>query len=193
MRWKIRCTDPIPGAQHIENKRGKRPGSFPSLSARPKRCPRQPRGISDARENSLSMEQYEKLYLYKRIVLAKLFIDRNFADNIDVDKIANQANFSKFHFIRLFKAICGKSPHNYLIGVRVEKAKKFLGDGISILDVSQQVGFESPTSFSATFKKMAGKTPSEYRNQLAVKRSAIHTNPLSAIPNCFAETHGWKR
>ena len=137
------------------------------------------------------MEQYEKLYLYKRIVQSKLFIDNNFADNIDLDKIADQAYFSKFHFIRLFKAIYGKSPHNYLICVRVEKAKKFLADGISILDVSQLVGFESPTSFTATFKKMAGKTPSEYRNRLAVKKLAIDTNPLSAIPNCFAETHGW--
>ena len=137
------------------------------------------------------MEQYEKIYLYKRIVQSKLFIDNNFADNIDIDKIADQAYFSKFHFIRLFKAIYGKSPHNYLISVRVEKAKKFLADGISILDVSQLVGFESPTSFTATFKKMAGKTPSEYRNRLAVKKLAIDTNPLSAIPNCFAETHGW--
>ena len=137
------------------------------------------------------MEQYEKLYLYKRIVQSKLFIDNNFADNIDLDKIADQAYFSKFHFIRLFKAIYGKSPHNYLISVRVEKAKKFLADEISILDVSQLVGFESPTSFTATFKKIAGKTPSEYRNQMAVKKLAIDTNPLSAIPNCFAETHGW--
>jgi AraC-like DNA-binding protein len=137
------------------------------------------------------MEQYEKLYLYKRIVQSKLFIDNNFADNIDLDKIADQACFSKFHFIRLFKAIYGKSPHNYLISVRIEKAKKFLADGISILDVSQWVGFESPTSFTATFKKLAGKTPSEYRNQMAVKKFAIHNNPLSAIPNCFAETHGW--
>jgi AraC-like DNA-binding protein len=139
------------------------------------------------------VEQYEKLYLYKRIVQAKLFIDNNFADNIDVDKIADQAYFSKFHFIRLFKAIYGKSPHNYLISVRIEKAKKFLAHGISILDVSLRVGFESPTSFTATFKKIAGKTPSEYRSRLAAKRSAIHANPLVAIPNCFAETHGWTK
>ena len=51
------------------------------------------------------MEQYEKLYLYKRIVQSKLFIDNNFADNIDLDKIADQACFSKFHFVRLFKSI----------------------------------------------------------------------------------------
>jgi len=137
------------------------------------------------------MEQYEKLYLYKRIVQAKLFIDNNFAGNIDVDNIADQACFSKFHFIRLFKTVYGKSPHNYLVWVRIGKAKKFLADGISVLDVSQRVGFDSPTSFTAAFKKMAGKTPSEYRSHAAVKKRAISANPLSAVPNCFAETYGW--
>ncbi len=45
------------------------------------------------------MEQDEKIYLYKRIVKAKLFIDDYYADNIDLDNIADQAHFSKFHFI----------------------------------------------------------------------------------------------
>jgi len=137
------------------------------------------------------MEQFEKIYLYKRIVQAKLFIDNNFACNIDLDNIADQACFSKFHFIRLFKTIYGKSPHNYLVWVRIDRAKKFLADGISVLDVCQRVGFDSPTSFTATFKKMAGQTPSAYRRQAAVKKGAIFANPLTAVPNCFAETHGW--
>jgi AraC-like DNA-binding protein len=137
------------------------------------------------------MDQFEKFYLYKRIVQAKLFIDNNFAENIDLDNIADQAYFSKFHFIRLFKTIYGKSPHNYLVWVRIENAKKLLADGFSVLDVCQRVGFDSPTSFTAMFKRMAGKTPSEYGRQAAVKKRAIHTNPLSAVPNCFAETYGW--
>lgn len=139
------------------------------------------------------MEQYEKLYLYKRIVQAKLFIDSHFADNIDLDNIADQACFSKFHFIRVFKSIYGKSPHNYLISVRMEKAKKFLTEGVSILAVSVRVGFDSPTSFTGVFKKVVGKTPSAYRNQAIIKKVAITANPLSAVPNCFAQTHGWAK
>ncbi len=137
------------------------------------------------------MDQFEKFYLYKRIVQAKLFIDDHFADPIDLDNIADQAYFSKFHFMRLFKTIYGRSPHNYLVWVRIERAKTFLADGVSVLDVSLRVGFDSPTSFTATFKKMAGKTPSEYSRLAAIKKRAIHTNPLSVVPNCFAETHGW--
>ena len=139
------------------------------------------------------MEQYEKLYLYKRIVQSKLFIDKHFADNIDLDNIADQACFSKFHFIRLFKSIYGRSPHNYLVSVRIERAKNFLTEGVSVLDVSLRVGFDSSTSFTATFKKIVGKTPSAYSRQAIVKKMAIVANPLSAIPNCFAQTHGWAK
>src|SRR6187399_1471450 len=50
------------------------------------------------------MEQYPRQYLYLRTVRAKLFIDANFASDIDLDKIADEACFSKFHFVRLFKS-----------------------------------------------------------------------------------------
>ena len=65
-----------------------------------------------------------------RIVKAKLFIDDRFADNIDLGNIANQANFSKFHFIRLFKSIYGLTPKNYLIKTRIDKAKKIFSNRI---------------------------------------------------------------
>jgi len=59
---------------------------------------------------------YPKVYLYRGIVQAKPFIDNNYADHI-----ADEAFFSKFHFIRLFKKIYSKTPHQYLITVRSEK------------------------------------------------------------------------
>jgi AraC-like DNA-binding protein len=79
------------------------------------------------------MEHYEKIYLYKRIVKAKLFIDDHYADHIDLRNISGQANFSKFHFIRLFKSIYGSTPNNYLVKVRMESAKKILTKGQSVL------------------------------------------------------------
>ncbi len=139
------------------------------------------------------MEQYEKIYLYKRIVQAKLFIDNHFSEKIDIDNIADQAYFSKFHFIRLFKAIYGKSPHNYLIKVRIDKAKLLLAEDLQVLAVCLMVGFDSPTSFTATFKKIVGKTPIVYRNEQKARKQAIDANPLSVVPNCFAETHGWSK
>jgi AraC-like DNA-binding protein len=141
----------------------------------------------------LKMEQYEKVYLYRRIVRAKLFIDAHFADRLDLDNIADQAHFSKFHFIRLFKSIYGSTPHHYLIKVRMEQARILLAGDSTVLDTSQLVGFDSATSFTAVFKKYAGKTPSEFQLQNRLKRAAIQTNPLVAIPNCFAQSHGWTK
>jgi AraC-like DNA-binding protein len=139
------------------------------------------------------MKQYEKIYLYQRIVKAKLFIDNNYSGNLDLDNISDQAHFSKYHFIRLFKSVYGKTPNNYLIKVRIENAKILLAKGDSVSEASMSVGFDSPTAFAGAFKKITGISPSEYRSAQAIKRNAIAVNPLLYIPNCFAETHGWKK
>jgi len=137
------------------------------------------------------MEQYEKIYLYQRIVRAKLFIDSYYADNLDLDNISDQAHFSKFHFIRLFKSIYGKTPNNYLIKIRMDNAKILLAKGHSVLETSIMVGVDSPTSFAGMFKKVVGQTPSAFQKEQEIKRNAIQANPLLFVPNCFAETQGW--
>src|SRR5437870_10067267 len=109
------------------------------------------------------MNAYPKIYLYKRIVQAKLFIDAHYADNIDLDAIADEAYFSKFHFIRLFKSIYGKTPHQYLTYVRIERAKQYLKSDFTVTDTCCKVGFDSLTSFIGLFKKHEGQTPSAYQ------------------------------
>src|SRR6185295_2134850 len=99
-------------------------------------------------------EEYPKFYLYKRIVQTKLFIDSHFAEKIDLNDIADEAYFSKFHFIRLFKNIYGKTPHQYLIKVRIERAKGFLQKNHSVTEVCFMVGFESLSSFTGLFKRV---------------------------------------
>jgi AraC-like DNA-binding protein len=139
------------------------------------------------------MEQYEKIYLYKRLVTAKLYIDNHFSNNIDLDNISGQANFSKFHFIRLFKSIYGLTPKNYLIKTRIENAKELLAAGHTVLESGFMVGLESPTSFTGMFKKITGITPSSYQKQQSLRQNNILQNPLSFVPNCFAETNGWTK
>jgi AraC-like DNA-binding protein len=138
-------------------------------------------------------EQYPRIYIYKRIVQAKLFIDDHYAESIELNNIADEAYFSKFHFIRLFKSIYGKTPHHYLTSVRMENARKLLISGISVSDVCFSVGFDSVTSFSGLFKKITGQTPSAFRQQQLKRQSEIIARPLSFIPNCFAESRGWNK
>jgi len=141
----------------------------------------------------MTTEQYPKVYLYRRIVQAKLFIDRNYDKSIDVDNISDEAYFSKFHFIRLFKKIYGKTPHQYLTVVRIDKALELLTNNIPVSEVCYAVGFESLSSFSGLFKRSIGITPSAYLEKQQKIKEQIVQSPLAFIPGCFAEKHGWKK
>src|SRR5687767_15897771 len=103
-------------------------------------------------------DPYPKVHLYRRIVQAKLFIDNHYSDNIDLGNISDEAYFSKFHFIRLFKKIYGKTPHQYLTSVRIGKAMELLKANIPVSDVCYAVGFESLSSFSGLFKRIVAVT-----------------------------------
>src|SRR4026209_788529 len=103
--------------------------------------------------------------LTKQIVGSKLYIDKHFSENINLDKVAGKALVSKFHFIRLFKKYYGRTPNQYLQEVRIEKAKKLLQKGKSIDEVCNAIGFASKTSFISLFKKMTGLTPMTYQNK----------------------------
>ena len=103
--------------------------------------------------------------LTKQIKAAKLYIDKHFSDEINLDKVAGKALVSKFHFIRVFKRYYGRTPHQYLQEVRIEIAKKILLKGKSIDEVCNVIGFKSKTSFISLFKKMTGVTPLVYQNK----------------------------
>lgn len=136
-------------------------------------------------------EQYPKVYLYKRIVQAKLFIDDHYADKIDLDNISDEAYFSKFHFIRLFKKIYGKTPHQYLTFVRIEKAKQLLRTDKPISEVCHAVGFESLSSFGSLFKRIVGVTASAFLEEQQLLRIQILKTPLKFVPACFIYQCGW--
>ena len=141
----------------------------------------------------MPVETFPKIYLYRRIVQAKLFIDENFMHDIPLTKTADEALFSKFHFIRLFKSIYGKTPHQYLIHVRIENAKLLLQSRMSISDVCYAVGFTSISSFTGLFRKIVGQTPSSFQVQQHKWLAEIAEMPLKFIPNCFAEKKGWSK
>lgn len=129
-------------------------------------------------------------YLYRQIAQAKLYIENNYDKEINLDLISREAAFSKYHFIRKFKESFGLTPNQYLIEVRLKKAKKLLLEGISIQDTCWQVGFDSKSSFSNLFKRKFGLSPTSYiQARKAIKQTSIE-NPLNFIPACFAENLG---
>ncbi len=137
------------------------------------------------------MSSYPKFYLYRRIVKAKLFIDAEYAGNIDLDMISEQAFTSKFHFIRQFKSVYGKSPHQYLTKVRIDMAQQLLKQDKAVSVVCFLVGYDSLSTFSGLFSKTVGKTPFEFSNNNKQRKKEIQSKPLAFVPKCYAFMHGW--
>ena len=136
-------------------------------------------------------ENYPKYYLYNRIVQAKLFIDAHYGKEIDLGNIADEAYFSKFHFIRLFSSIYRKTPHQYLMYVRIENAKVLLQKDHPVNETCFAVGFDSVSSFTALFKRHTNICPSKYQQHFKERKRQMQEAPLRFIPNCFAESKGW--
>jgi AraC-like DNA-binding protein len=128
--------------------------------------------------------------IYQRIVAAKVYIDENYHESIDLDAISQQAFLSRFHFHRIFTRIYRKTPHQYLTQTRLEAAKVLLAkEGISITDVCNNIGFESLGSFSSLFRKQSGYSPQYYRNIAWLKKKLAKEEPKRFIPHCFIEQY----
>jgi AraC-like DNA-binding protein len=134
---------------------------------------------------------YPRQYLYRRVVRAKLYIDEHYAANVDLSDIADEACFSKFHFIRLFKTIYGKTPHQYLTEVRINRAKELLDDDATVACACFSVGFDSISTFTGLFKRRVGLTPAAFQRSVLATRDEIAIRPLKFVPNCFVEKRGW--
>jgi AraC family transcriptional regulator len=105
-----------------------------------------------------------RVELYKRLLRARDFIESSYTSEIPLTRIANEAYLSPHHFLRQFKLLFGKTPHQYVVSKRLELALRLLQDNtISITEICSKVGFESLGSFSWMFKKKFGVSPDQYR------------------------------
>lgn len=117
--------------------------------------------------------------------LARRLLDRGYATPITIEQLSQQVALSPFYLIRLFRRTYRQTPHQYLIQVRIARAKELLsGSDLSITDICAEVGFESLGSFSALFRKTVGLSPSTYR-----RRSQTRQNEV-CIPLCVCLLHG---
>ena len=120
--------------------------------------------------------------LLRRLLRAKDLIDREYAQPLDVPMLAQRAYTSTAYFSRSFKRAFGETPHRYLMTRRMERAKALLRDtDLPVTAVSLSVGFSSLGSFSTTFRRLVGESPSGYRRRC---RTAGRDAAASRIPRC---------
>jgi AraC-like DNA-binding protein len=79
--------------------------------------------------------------------------------------MAAAAHLSAAHFSREFKTAYGETPYGYLMTRRVERAMSLLRAGVSVTDACMSVGATSLGSFSSSFTRLVGETPTSYRNR----------------------------
>jgi AraC-like DNA-binding protein len=119
------------------------------------------------------------LFLLPALRRARDLIDRAYSEPLDLDAMAREAGYSRFHFARAFAAAYGETPRTYLTRRRIERAKTLLRTAnLSVTEICFLVGFASLGSFSARFRDLVGRSPTEYRDD-AVARTGV-----PPIPGC---------
>ncbi len=98
------------------------------------------------------------------VYYAKSYISHNFARKITVSSIAKLLSLNRSHFCRVFKSETGMSPVQYIAKYRVDKACFLLSStNLSLLEISDAVGYENYPYFHRTFKFYTGASPKEFR------------------------------
>ncbi|MCA1526706.1 helix-turn-helix domain-containing protein [Bradyrhizobium yuanmingense] len=110
----------------------------------------------------------------RRAVEAALWIDDNSHAELDLEQAAKQAGLSPFHFLRLFSAVLGVTPHQYLVRSRLRHAARLLADeDIAVTDIAYDVGFGDLSNFVRTFHRAAGVSPTKFRQASKGERKIL--------------------
>ena len=94
------------------------------------------------------------------------YMREHLAEEIGLDELAGLLQLSRFYFCTAFRLATGQTPHDWLRAERIARARKLLADPLlSITDIGLSVGYGTPSSFAAAFRKLVGVTPSQYRQR----------------------------
>lgn len=106
-------------------------------------------------------------YKILRIAPALKYIDNNYMHNISIDDLSKVCHLSQTYFRSIFHEIMGKSPLEYLNGIRIINACHLLRtSNLPIIEIASEIGFQSLSSFNRNFIKIVNITPREYRKKL---------------------------
>jgi AraC family transcriptional regulator len=86
-------------------------------------------------------------------------------EELSLDEMAEEAGLSTAHFSQTFRKSTGKSPHQFVLNHRVERAKRMLRADMRILDVAVACGFKTQQHFARVFRQLCGASPTEYRQE----------------------------
>jgi len=121
----------------------------------------------------------------RHLLRAKDLADARYAESISVGDMARAARLSPAHFSREFRRAFGESPHQYLLTRRLERAAALLRTtDWSVADICIAVGLSSVGSFTTSFGRMFGKSPTAYRASFPPAAA------WAMVPACITRVYG---
>ena len=119
----------------------------------------------------------------RHLLRAKDLIDARYRDELDVQVLARAAYLSPAHFSREFRRAFGETPHQYLLTRRLERAAALLQNtDRSVADICFTVGLRSVGSFTTSFRRVYGVSPTAYR-------AAHPPRERARIPTCVMQAY----
>lgn len=120
----------------------------------------------------------------RHLLRAKDLADARYFEPLEVDDLAAAAGLSKAHFSREFRRTFGESPYVYLQTRRLERAAALLRNtDHSVAEICLEVGLQGVGSFTTSFKRMYGMTPTAYRESLPPAASQAR------LPGCVVRAY----
>jgi AraC-like DNA-binding protein len=120
----------------------------------------------------------------RHLLRAKDLADAHYAEPLEVDDLARAAGLSKAHFSREFRRTFGESPYVYLLTRRLERAAALLRNtDHSVAEICLEVGLQGVGSFTTSFKRMYGMTPTAYR------AGAPPASAHARVPACIVRAY----
>src|ERR1700761_569959 len=120
----------------------------------------------------------------RHLLRAKDLADARYAEPLGVEEMAAAAGLSRAHFSREFRRAFGESPYSYLLTRRLERAASLLRiTDRSVAEICLDVGLTSVGSFTTSFKRNFGKTPTAYRE------SYPSAATMALVPGCIVRAN----
>jgi len=121
----------------------------------------------------------------RHLLRAKDVADARYAESLDVNDLAGAAGLSRAHFSREFRRAFGESPHAYLLTRRLERAAALLrSTDRTVTDICFSVGLKSVGSFTTSFTRAYGRSPTAYRAEYPP------ASQHALIPACVLRAYG---
>ena len=118
--------------------------------------------------------------LERHLLRARDLADSRYDEPLDLRALAREANVSPRHFSRSFRRVFGETPYQYLLSRRLERARHLLRTTeMTVAEICLEVGFTSVGSFTTTFRRHVGLSPTTFRQ--------AHAGPSAAdrVPLCY--------